>query len=76
MLIKSSERREELRRLRSKLETAEQGRLAGLPTYTLEASRARLEKREGWADRESAPTDAGFGAAARRDRALQTKRRG
>jgi prevent-host-death family protein len=36
MSIDAFERREELHRLRSKLEAAEQGRLAGMPTYTLE----------------------------------------
>lgn len=36
MSIDTFERREELHRLRAKLEAAEQGRLAGAPTYTLE----------------------------------------
>lgn len=36
MSIDAFERREELHRLRAKLEAAEQGRLAGAPTHTLE----------------------------------------
>lgn len=36
MSIDAFERREELYRLRSKLETAEQGRIAGMPSYTLD----------------------------------------
>ena len=36
MSIDAFERREELHRLRAKLEAAEQGRLAGLPSYSLE----------------------------------------
>jgi len=43
MSIDAFERREELFRLRAKLEAAEQGRLSGLPTYTIEESRKRLE---------------------------------
>ena len=44
MSIDAFERREELHRLRAKLEAAEQGRLAGLPSYTLDESKERLEK--------------------------------
>ncbi len=44
MSIDAFERREELHRLRAKLEAAEQGRLAGLPSYTLDESTERLEK--------------------------------
>ena len=36
MSIDAFERREQLHRLRLKLEAAERGRLAGAPTYTLE----------------------------------------
>ncbi|MCL2662591.1 MAG: type II toxin-antitoxin system Phd/YefM family antitoxin [Oscillospiraceae bacterium] len=43
MSIEAFERREELYRLRAKLEAAEQERLAGLPTYSIEESRKRLE---------------------------------
>ncbi len=37
------EQREEVLKLRAKLKMAEQARLAGGPTYTLEESRKRLE---------------------------------
>ena len=43
MSINAFERREELHRLRAKLEVAERGQLAGLPEYTIEESRKRLE---------------------------------
>ncbi|MCL2003467.1 MAG: type II toxin-antitoxin system Phd/YefM family antitoxin [Oscillospiraceae bacterium] len=43
MSIDAFERREEIHRLRAKLETAEASRLAGEKTYTLEESRRRLE---------------------------------
>jgi len=43
MSIDAFERREELHRLRAKLDAAEAGRLAGLPAYTLEESKNRLE---------------------------------
>ena len=36
MSIDAFEKREELFRLRAKLEAAEQGRVAGMPTYSLE----------------------------------------
>jgi prevent-host-death family protein len=44
MSIDAFERREELHRLRAKLEAAEQGRLAGMPTYTLEESFNKVEE--------------------------------
>ncbi|HWT76261.1 MAG TPA: type II toxin-antitoxin system Phd/YefM family antitoxin [Mobilitalea sp.] len=44
MSIDAFEKREELIRLRAKLELAEQSRLAGEPVYTLEDSRQRLNK--------------------------------
>lgn len=44
MSIDAFEKRDELIRLRAKLETAEQSRLAGEPTYTLGESRARVEE--------------------------------
>jgi prevent-host-death family protein len=44
MSIDAFERREELFRLRAKLEAAEKARLAGAPTYTLEESIAMVEK--------------------------------
>lgn len=44
MSIEAFEQREEALKLRAKLEAAEQGRLAGAPTYTLEDSRKRLEE--------------------------------
>jgi hypothetical protein len=43
MSIEAFERREELFRLRAKLEAAEQERLAGLPVYSIDESRKRLE---------------------------------
>ncbi|WP_455502027.1 type II toxin-antitoxin system Phd/YefM family antitoxin [Gemmiger sp.] len=43
MSIEAFEEREEALKLRAKLEAAEQSRLAGAPTYTLEESRKRLE---------------------------------
>lgn len=43
MSIDAFERREELLRLKSKLEAAEQSRLHGEPTYTIEESKQRLE---------------------------------
>lgn len=43
MSIEAFEQREEVLRLRAKLEAADQARLAGAPTYTLEEARKRLE---------------------------------
>jgi prevent-host-death family protein len=44
MSIEAFEKREETLRLRNKIEVTEQFRLAGTPAYTLEQSKARLEK--------------------------------
>lgn len=44
MSIDAFERRDEIIRLRAKLEMAEQSRLAGEPTCTPEESKQRLEK--------------------------------
>ena len=44
MSIEAFEKRDALIRLRSKLESAEQSRVAGEPTFALEDSKARLEK--------------------------------
>ena len=43
MSSEAFEQREEALKLRAKLEAAEAARLSGLPTYTLEESRKRLE---------------------------------
>lgn len=43
MSIEAFEQREETLKLRAKLEAADQARLSGAPTYTLEESRKRLE---------------------------------
>ena len=43
MSIEAFEQREEALKLRAKMEAAEAARLSGLPTYTLEESRKRLE---------------------------------
>ena len=43
MSIEAFEQREEILRLRAKLEAAETARLAGAPTFTAEESRKRLE---------------------------------
>ena len=43
MSIEAFEQREESLKLRAKLEIAEAARLSGVPTYTLEESRKRLE---------------------------------
>jgi len=43
MSIEAFERREELIRLRTRLEAAERGRLAGEPAYTLEESFKRVK---------------------------------
>ena len=43
MSIEAFEQREETWKLRARLEAAEQARLSGAPTYTLEESRTRLE---------------------------------
>lgn len=43
MSIDAFEKREEIIKLRAKLELAEQSRLAGEPTFTLEKSKQRLE---------------------------------
>ena len=44
MSIDAFERREELHRLRAKLEAAESSRLNGQPTFTISQSRKRLEE--------------------------------
>lgn len=44
MSIEAFEKREELIRLRAKLELAEQSRLAGGPAFTLNESRQRLDE--------------------------------
>ena len=44
MSIEAFEKRDALIRLRSKLESAEQSRVAGEPAFTLDESKARLEK--------------------------------
>ena len=44
MSIDAFEKRDELIRLRAKLETAEHSRIAEETTYTLEQSKARLDK--------------------------------
>jgi prevent-host-death family protein len=44
MSIEAFEKREEILRLRNKIEAAEQFRLAGALAYTPEQSKARLEK--------------------------------
>lgn len=44
MSIDAFERREELQRLRRKLEEADRRRLAGAPVYTIEESKMRLER--------------------------------
>ena len=43
MSIEAFEQREEALKLRAKLEAAEQARLSGQPTYSMEESRKRLE---------------------------------
>ena len=43
MSIEAFEEREETLRLRAKLETAEQARLSGAPSYSLAESRSRVE---------------------------------
>ena len=43
MSIDAFERRDEILRLRAKLEAAEQSRLHGEPTYTIDESRKRME---------------------------------
>ena len=43
MSIDAFERREELLKLRAKLEAAEQSRLHGEPTYSIDESRQRME---------------------------------
>ena len=43
MSIEAFEQREEALKLRARLEAAEQARLTGTPTYTLDGSRKRLE---------------------------------
>ena len=43
MSIEAFEQREEAIRLRAKLEAAEDARLSGAPSYTLDESRKRLE---------------------------------
>ena len=44
MSIDAFEKREEILRLKAKLEAAEQSRLAGEPVYTVEESKRRLEE--------------------------------
>lgn len=44
MSIDAFERREEMLRLKARLEAVERGRLAGDSTYTLDESRTRLEE--------------------------------
>jgi prevent-host-death family protein len=44
MSIEAFEKREEVIRLKAKLEMAEVSRVSGEPTYTLEQSRQRLEE--------------------------------
>ena len=44
MSIEAFEQREETLRLRARLEAAEAARLSGVPAYTLEESRKRLEE--------------------------------
>ena len=44
MSIDAFERRDEILRLKAKLEAAEQSRLHGEPTYSIEESRRRLEE--------------------------------
>jgi hypothetical protein len=44
MSIEAFEKREEIIRLRTKLEIAETSRVSGEPTYTVEQSQQRLEK--------------------------------
>ncbi len=44
MSIEAFEERDELMKLRSKLEVAEQSRLSGTPTFTLSQSKERLNK--------------------------------
>ncbi|MDR1324367.1 MAG: type II toxin-antitoxin system Phd/YefM family antitoxin [Candidatus Margulisbacteria bacterium] len=44
MSIEAFEKREEILRLRNKIEAVEQFRLAGAPAYTLEQSKVRLER--------------------------------
>lgn len=44
MSIDAFEKREEVMRLRAKLETAEASRVSGEPAFTLEQSRRRLKK--------------------------------
>ena len=44
MSIEAFEKREEVIRLRAKLDSAELSRISGEPTYTLEQSRQRLEE--------------------------------
>ena len=44
MSIEAFEQREEALKLRARLEVAEQARLAGASTYTLDESRKRLEE--------------------------------
>ena len=43
MSIDAYERREEVLKLRAKIEAAEQARLSGQPVYSIEESRKRLE---------------------------------
>ena len=42
-ITKNGERREEVLKLRAKIEAAEQARLSGQPVYSIEESRKRLE---------------------------------
>lgn len=45
MSIEAFEKREEIFKLRAKLEVAEQSRLSGEPTFTIAESRKRLKER-------------------------------
>jgi len=44
MSIEAFEKREEIIKLRAKIELAEKSRIAGEPTFTLEQSKQRLEE--------------------------------
>jgi hypothetical protein len=44
MSIEAFEKREEIIKLRAKIEIAEKSRLAGDPTFTIKESKQRLEK--------------------------------
>lgn len=50
MSVEAFDQREELFKLRAKLEAAEESRLAGVPGYTIEESRQRVEAIYGQAE--------------------------